>query len=204
MPQGFRKNGKVLKLKKTLYGLKQSPRMFWKYLTAAMVKSGMQVSKLDPCLFIDDRVVCICYVYDILFWLKDVKYINDLAAKLRKQGLLLEQEDNAAGFLGVKLAKTDEGKLILSQTGLTNRVIESLGLDSKLSTSKWTPAEATPLTRDTEGEPPESSFSYSSVVGMLLYLSGHSRPDIAYAVNCCARHMFRPRLSHEKALKRIG
>ena len=204
MPQGFRKNGKVLKLKKTLYGLKQSPRMFWKYLTAAMVKSGMQVSKLDPCLFVDDRVVCICYVDDILFWSKDVKYINDLAEKLRKQGLLLEQEDDAAGFLGVKLAKTDEGKLILTQTGLTDRVIEALGLDSKLSTSKWTPAEATPLTRDTDGEPPESSFSYSSVVGMLLYLSGHSRPDIAYAVNCCARHMFSPRLSHEKALKRIG
>jgi len=126
MPQGFRKNGKVLKLKKTLYGLKQSPRMFWKYLTAAMVKSGMQVSKLDPCLFVDDRVVCICYVDDILFWSKDVKYINDLAEKLRKQGLLLEQEDDAAGFLGVKLAKTDEGKLILAQTGLTDRVIEAL------------------------------------------------------------------------------
>ena len=39
---------------------------------------------------------------------------------------------------------------------------------------------------------------------MLLYLAGHSRPDIAYAVNCCARYMFSPRLSHEKALKRIG
>ena len=60
IPQGFRKNGKeVLKLKKTLYGIKQSPRMFWKYLTATMVKRGMQVSKLDPCLFIDDRVICI-------------------------------------------------------------------------------------------------------------------------------------------------
>ena len=34
MPQGFRKEGKVLKLKKTLYGLKQSPQIFWKYLTA--------------------------------------------------------------------------------------------------------------------------------------------------------------------------
>jgi len=39
MPQGFKqydKNGKpkVLKLNRTLYGLHQSPRTFWLYLTA--------------------------------------------------------------------------------------------------------------------------------------------------------------------------
>ena len=43
-----------------------------------------------------------------------------------------------------------------------------------------------------------------SVVGILLYLSGHSQPDIAYAINYCARYMFNSRLSHEKVLKRIG
>ena len=37
----------------------------------------------------------------------------------------------------------------------------------------------------------------------MLYLSGHTRPDIMYAVNCCTRYMFNPRYSHEVALKRI-
>ena len=92
----------------------------------------------------------------------------------------------------------------MKQTGLIDRIVEALGLDSKLSTSKWTPAKATPLSHDKDSEPPQGSFSYSSVVGMLLYMSGHLRPDIAYAVNCCAYYMFNPHLSHEKALKRIG
>ena len=39
---------------------------------------------------------------------------------------------------------------------------------------------------------------------MLLYLSGHTRPDIAFSVNCCARYMFSPRHLHELALKRLG
>ena len=39
---------------------------------------------------------------------------------------------------------------------------------------------------------------------MLLYLEGHTRPDISFAVNQCARYTFSPRKSHEEALKHIG
>jgi hypothetical protein len=39
---------------------------------------------------------------------------------------------------------------------------------------------------------------------MLLYLSGHTRPDITLAVNCCARYMCCPKHLHELALKCIG
>jgi len=42
------------------------------------------------------------------------------------------------------------------------------------------------------------------VIGMLLYLTGHSRPDLAFAVHQCARYTFDPKRSHELALKRIG
>ncbi len=52
MPIGFRQQGKVLKLKFTLHELHQPPRAFWQYLTETMVAVGMEVSKLDLCLFI--------------------------------------------------------------------------------------------------------------------------------------------------------
>ena len=64
-------------------------------------------------------------------------------------------------------------------------------------------AEAKPLTPVVDGELCQGQFSYSCVVGMMLNLSGHTRPDIAYAVNCCACYMFAPQLVHEVALKRI-
>jgi hypothetical protein len=118
--------------------------------------------------------------------------------------LLSEQEDDAAGFLGVKMTKTNDRHIEMKQTGLIDRIVEALRLNSKMVTPKWMPAKATLLTQNEDGKPPQRSFSYASVVGMLLYLSGHSRPDIAYVVNCCARNMFNPCLMHEKALKRIG
>ena len=79
-----------------------------------------------------------------------------------------------------------------------------MGLDAGNVHGTFTPCEAKPLVKDAEGEAAHGNFSYSSVVGMLLYLAGHTRPDIAYAVNCAARYMFCPKLSHEKHLKRLG
>ena len=72
MPQGFKvkgKNGrnKVLNLKKTLYGLRQIPRAFWKYMTSKMELCGMVQSNMDPCLFIGEKLMAIIYVDDICF-----------------------------------------------------------------------------------------------------------------------------------------
>ena len=39
---------------------------------------------------------------------------------------------------------------------------------------------------------------------MLLYLSGHSRPDIIHNVHQCARFTFNPKLSHKRALIQIA
>ena len=60
------------------------------------------------------------------------------------------------------------------------------------------------MTKDEDGEPAQEYFSYTSVVGMLLYLSGHTWPDLSYSVSQVAWFMFAPKRSHELALKRIG
>jgi hypothetical protein len=49
-----------------------------------------------------------------------------------------------------------------------------------------------------------STFNYAAVISMLLYLSGHSRPDIAFAVHQCAWYTFQPTQRHELALICIG
>jgi len=46
-------------------------------------------------------------------------------------------------------------------------------------------------------------FSYPSIVGMLLYLSSNTRPDIAFAVSQVARFTHNPKESHATALKVI-
>ncbi len=78
----------------------------------------MHVFKSDPCLFVSQKLIAVAFVEDILFWSSDVAYINELGSKLRAQDLLLEQEDDAAGFLGVTMTQTEEGLLEMKQTRL--------------------------------------------------------------------------------------
>jgi hypothetical protein len=149
--------------------------------------------------------MCIVYVDDLIFWSRNVAKIDRVAMELCKLGVTPKQEDDAAGFLGVKMeCDSNTGLLEMKQTGLIERVVEALGLDDGYAQGEHTLAETKPLIKDEDGVAAAEGFSYSSVVGMLLYLSGHTQPDITYVVNCCARYMFCPKHSHELALKRIG
>ena len=105
----------------------------------------------------------------------------------------MEEEGDAAGFLGVKLTRVEGTKqLVMTQAGLITRVLEALGLDNGTATPKNTLCIKAPLSKDVNGDPVTGAFNYPSVVGMLLYLAGHSRPDISYAVSCAARFCFAP------------
>ena len=115
--------------------------------------------------------------------------------KLRNEELSLSKEDDVAGFLGVDINRTNEGTIELKQTGLIDSIITAMGMDD--SNPKETPAEGV-LPKDPTGDPGSETFNYASIIGMLLYLQGHTRPESSFAVSQCARFTFAPKESHEK------
>jgi hypothetical protein len=68
IPRGLGEDGKVFKLKKSLYGLKQLPRIFFLHLKGKLEKVGFTQSENDPCLFMNNTVICIVYVDDTLLY----------------------------------------------------------------------------------------------------------------------------------------
>jgi hypothetical protein len=203
MPRGFRQAGHVLQLRRALYGLKQSPRTWFDHLKLKLETVGFKQSNSDACLFYKDGVVCLVYVDDCLFFAPDNDCIDAVLHDLENVGLDFNIEDDVAGFLGVLIARDKKGGTVeLTQTGLTDRIVKALGLEG--ARAKKTPAEHGALPKDADGEPRNETWSYPSVVGMMLYLSANSRPDITFAVNQCCRYSADPKHSHEIALKRVG
>ena len=101
---------------------------------------------------------------------------------MRLQGAQLEKEEDVDRFLGVNIDRDDtNGTITMTQTGLTDRCITAVGLDD--ANTKETPTIRGALPKDLDGDDCNEGFNYASVLGMLLYLHGHSRPDISFAVN---------------------
>ena len=203
MPKGYAEPGKVLRLNKSLYGLKQAPRNFYQHLKSKLEATGFTCAvDVDPCLFISDNVICLVYVDDSIFVSRDVKYIDEAVQRLRDEAMALEEEDDVAGFLGVLIQRDSKaGTVTLTQRGLIERVLEALDVSGLPPVA--TPADEV-LGTDPDGDPCQCTFNYASVIGMLWYLYGHSRPDLGFAVSQAARFSFNPKRSHELALLRIG
>ncbi len=150
----------------------------------------------------NSNLIVIVYVDDLLIYAKNDNMITAFISSMQKDDICLRREGTAEGYLGVDIKYVD-GKIHLTQTGLSERIIAALGLN-KYSNSCSTPAEVSPLPKDVNGTPASGNINYASVVGMLLYLCGHSRPDLTFAVHQCARYTFAPTKCHEQALLRIG
>ncbi len=132
-PRGFHHgNGdEVLCLKRTLYGLKQSPRYFFAYITERLIKQGLTASKYHPCLFMNQSIIIIVYVIDILIYGRSEAEIDKLIERLKNDNIALHKEGTAEGYLGVDIQR-DGDNISLKQEGSTKRIIQALGLDEKI------------------------------------------------------------------------
>jgi hypothetical protein len=205
LPRGFRssRQGKTcLRLNKSQYGLTVAPRLWYQHLIAALKEMGFSQSTQDQCLLYKRDILIIVYVDDVGVAAPTSVLIDEFVSELKNRGFELTREGSFSEFLGIKLEEDSEaGTITLTQKGLIKKVIAAAGLEQ--CNPNRVPAAASALGIDPDGEPYKESWNYPSIVGMLLYLSTNTRPDISFAVSQVARFNHNPKQSHAKAVKMI-
>ena len=205
IPRGFRGAGegrRCLKLIKSIYGLSSAPLCWANHLFEAFKKLGLIQSKHDECLWFKDGMMVVCYVDDAGIAAKDPKDIDKFIEDLEKLGFTLTKENSFSEYLGIKFEHNEqEGRIKMTQTGLIKKVLAAAKMED--CNPAKTPARPECVGLDPDGMVMKESWSYRSIVGMLLYLATNTRPDIAFAVSQVARFNHDPKQSHASAVKII-
>jgi hypothetical protein len=205
LPRGFQSTrpGKTcLRLKRSQYGLSVAPRLWHEHLLTALADMGLTPSQHDPCLLYKANLLIVLYVDDAGIAAPETRYIDDFIKELERRHFKLTREGTFSEFLGIKFTEDKvAGTITLTQKGLINKVIKAAGLED--CNPNWTPASTQALGIDPDGPPMSETWSYPSIVGMLLYLSTNTRPDITFAVSQDACFNHNPKQSHAQAVKMI-
>ena len=208
-PEGFVEKGKehlVCKLRRSIYGLKQSPRCWNSVLDNKLKSMGFKQTMGDPCIYVKEECgeifIIAVYVDDILLAGKTDQKINEVKQALAE---LFKMKDMGElhHFLGVKVVQKPSSKEIwIGQEAYTKSMLEIFSMESSKPVN--TPINpGTKLTKATAESQRVDKIKYQSAVGHLLYLSTKTRPDIAYAVSDVARFCGDPTEEHWVAVKHI-
>jgi Reverse transcriptase (RNA-dependent DNA polymerase) len=204
IPPGFvneQLRDKVCRLKRSLYGLKQSPRAWFEIFSMAMKRLGYRQSDADHIMFIQrkDEKICILIVYmdDIVLTGNDLAEMKRLKASLAKK---FEMKDlgELRYFLGIEVARSKKG-VILSQQRYVLDLLSDIGMLRCKPAN--TPIDTNHKLSGERGNQVEKG-QYQRLVGRLIYLA-HTRSDISYAVSVVSRYMHDPRIPHLETVYQI-
>ena len=199
-------------LKKGIYGLCQAARQFWRTFVDTIKKEpfGFTVSPADPCMLFKENNLGICiiimYVDDMLIIGKK-EQIQEFATKIQKE-FSVKIQHNLADYLGCEFHMNKEKtKGWLRQPSIIKSLEQKFGeraMKERLSLTPETPRfTARRLENQEDKVNTEEHEIYRSLVGTLLYLTKHSRPDICNQVRELSNTMDAPAPVHLKEMYKL-
>jgi Reverse transcriptase (RNA-dependent DNA polymerase) len=110
---------KCLHLKKSLYGLKIAPKLWYEHLHECLIQLGFRPSSLDPCLFFRKRVMMVCWVDNVCICAKDQNNIKAVINQLHHKFDLTEEGELSA-YIGLKVQRHNNSFALTQQTLISN------------------------------------------------------------------------------------
>ena len=190
----------MCKLKKLLYGLKQSPRAWFDRFTIFIKSLGYNQGHSDHTLSTKVSkagkvAVLIVYVDDIVLSRDDHAKINQLKKRIGDDFEIKDLE-NLKYFLGMEVARSKEG-IFVSQRKYT---LDLLTKTSMLGCCPVdTPIEFNCKLGNSYDNVPVEKEQYQRLVGKLIYLS-HTRPNISFVMS---QFMQAPYEKHMEVVNKI-
>lgn len=180
--------GKVLKLRKSLYGLKQAAKCWNDTFNNFVVQLGFQRSENDSCLYTlkkDGKCLYLClYVDDILLGSEDDNLI-DLTKEQLMSKFKIKDKGPVSHFLGLEVNyDREKGIMKIGQTKFAQKILSKFNMLNCNTTSIPINPQLT-LMQDT-GDC--SDKPYRELIGSIMYLMLGTRPDLSFCIHYFSRY----------------
>ena len=191
-PPEFR-NGKVWKLKKTVYGLCDAARSWYLRVRTELQQLGVSVCTVDPALFYwmngEECEGLICVYVDDFLWAGTKAFEDNVISKVRDMFLIGGSECKSFKYIGLNI-QTFENGIHVDQCHYAS-AMRPICISKQRSMQKESEL--------TESEKTE----YRALVGQLNWISTHTRPDISFDVCEISTHISNARIGDLLRLNKV-
>ena len=198
-----RDNTKVWRLNKSIYGLKQSAKLWNETLNDFFEEIGFVRNRADLCLYKrhDERGIIFLLVWvDDVIILGETKVLVEEFVRAMNDKFTIKDLGQLTYFLGIEFEVRDQS-VKMSQSGYCKSVIQRFGQESgypsKLPCVKNVHDELR-ANLDSPKLDAAGTTRYRELVGSLIYLEQITRPDISFIVNILGQQMHQPNMAHWK------
>lgn len=211
-PEGFHDGtNRYCKLHKSIYGLKQSSKVWNDTLNDVLIKFGLIRSTTDQCIYFsickENVLIVAIYVDDLLLFSNSKAHEEKLVKELSKH-FKMKDLGEVSSVLGMRVIRDRKArKISIDQKQYIREILIRFGMEDcngvsnpmdpnqKLSSSMGP--------RNDKEKDEMKTTPYRQLVGSLLFAAQISRPDISYAVNVLSRFNNDPGQPHWAAAKRV-
>ena len=209
LPKGFKENeGKFAKLRKSLYGLKSSPKNWYKKFHELMISLNFERSPNEYCIYIKICKLCkiyiLIYVDDLLIGGSDENEICKIK-NILNQNFKMKDLGGIKNFLGMLITQNlSENKITINQTLFVKNILKNFNMENSKPCN--TPMEVN-FKHDTlkreKSENQEIENKCRRAIGVLMYAMLCSRPDLCIAISILSRYQSASSLQLWQAIKRV-
>ena len=192
-------SGKVVRLKKTLNGLKQASRTWHAHLTTCLKRLGFEQCMADVCVFrlIEDGRVAITAVVhvDDIFAVGQKEKCDRLCVDLNRT-IPVKNLGDLKWYGGCRYSRDSKRvTLTISQQSFADELVKKFRVTSVQSVPLKVGVKLEEFDENEETE----SWPFRELVSGLMWLAISTRPDISNAVRSVARYCCAPKAVHWKS-----
>jgi hypothetical protein len=203
--------GMYLKLKKTLYGLKRSPRHFYHLAKKLLLQIGLKQHPTSPCLFHGSLIkgqpplYLGLYVDDFIYF-SESPQVEQLFEKEFNQLIDIDWNGKIGYFLGINFVchrhTNNNVSILMNQEAFIDNLVQLAQLDGPVNEPKTPyrsgyPVDTIPTDKyNTPAQQAKITKEMQILLGCLNWLSLSTRPDISTISNMLAKYTAHPSKGH--------